>query len=283
MEALRISSKITNRQSAVFKKYLSEIGEIKRFSAEQEAECAIRATNGDKQAMEELIKRNLRFVVSVAKQYEHNGVDLEDLVNEGNIGLVTAAEKYRVDTGFKFISYAVFWIRKIILEFLTKHARSVRLPANKVVNMQKFQKTITNLEQFSEGKVNITDVVKALEGKMTEKEVMDLHNISSVGFDSLDSTVGNGESTTSMYEMIADASFQPTDHLVNSTDAKIEVETILKSLKSRDREIMVMLFGLEGNQPCNLKEVAQKVGLTREMVRQIKEKSLRTLRNAYIS
>jgi len=152
MEALRISSKITNRQSPSFKRYLSEIGEIKMFTAEQEEECSLKAMNGDKKAVDELIKHNLRFVVSVAKQYEQKyNADLEDLVNEGNIGLTIAAERFDATKGFKFISHAVYWIRKYILEYLTKNARLVRLPANKVVNLNKFNRTVITLEQQGEG------------------------------------------------------------------------------------------------------------------------------------
>jgi RNA polymerase primary sigma factor len=282
MEALRINSRITNRQSQSFKQYLKEIGDIKMFTEEQEAECSFKVINGDKEALNELVRRNLRFVVSVAKQYEQNNVELEDLVNEGNIGLMMAAEKYRANTGFKFISYAVYWVRKMILEYLTKNGRSVRLPANKITTLSKYNKTISNLEQISEGNVDIIDIIKALEGKISEKDVIDLHTISSIQFDSLDSTVGQGESTTSMYELIADDNFLGTDHLLNDSDTKIEVKAILKTLKPRDREIITMLFGLEGKPQSTLKEVADTVGLTREMVRQIRGKSLEKLKIAYL-
>lgn len=281
MEVLRISNKITNRQCESFKKYLNEISSIKMFTPEEEAACALKASKGDKAAIDELVKRNLRFVVSVAKTYEMPNVSLEDLVSEGNIGLMKAIEKYNSNTGFKFITYAVFWIRKMILEYLTNNGRQIRIPANKVTNLSKFNDKVNDMEQNLGREVDIAEIMKALGDKMSVGEIKELGNILAMNIDSLDNTVSNGDTSTTLYEMIADENLKPTDHLVNDSDARIEVHTILNTLKNRDKEIMTLLYGLDGSVPLSLKEVGEKVGLTREMVRQIKEKSLKALKIAY--
>lgn len=282
MEVLRITNKITNRQCLSFKRYLTEISEIKMFATpEDEANCALKASKGDKDAINELIERNLRFVVSVAKQYEMVSVPLEDLVNEGNIGLMMAVSKYNPDRGFKFITYAVFWIRKCILEYLTNNGRIIRIPANKVTNLSKYNEKVNNMEQTLGHDVDVAEIMKSLSDNMSDGEIKELGNILAMNIDSLDNTISNGDTNTTMYEMIADTNLKPTDYLVNDSDTKIEVQTILGTLKERDRQIMIYLFGLDGNAPLTLKEVGEKVGLTREMVRQIKEKSLRALKIAY--
>ncbi len=281
MEVLRISNKITNRQCESFKKYLNEISAIKMFTPEEEAECALKASKGDKAAIDELVKRNLRFVVSVAKTYEMPNVSLEDLVSEGNIGLMKAIEKYNSNTGFKFITYAVFWIRKMILEYLTNNGRQIRIPANKVTNLSKFNDKVNDMEQNLGREVDIAEIMKVLGDKMSVGEIKELGNILAMNIDSLDNTISNGDTSTTLYEMIADDNIKPADHLVNDSDARIEVHTILNTLKNRDKEIMTLLYGLDGSVPLSLKEVGEKVGLTREMVRQIKEKSLKALKIAY--
>ncbi len=285
MRVLRITNRITNRESNSFRQYLTEIADIEMFKGEEEAECSLRAMGGDKEAIDELVRRNLRFVVSVAKQYQAPNTTLEDLVNEGNIGLIMAAEKYKVGTGFKFITYAVFWIRKMILEYLAKNGRMVRLPSNKINGLSKLSQHVSKLEQQLGRTVDISEVIDAFGSTMTKDEVAELEAISMVHFESLDSSVNsnNGESSTSLYEMIADDTFQPTDHLITDSDTKTQVGIILNTLKPRDRQIMIALYGLDGSYPLTLKEVADQVGLTREMVRQIKEKSLRTLKNVHFN
>jgi RNA polymerase primary sigma factor len=252
------------------------------FKEGEELKCAIKAMNGDKGATNELVRRNLRFVISVAKQYQTANTTLEDLVNEGNIGLIMAAEKYKGGKGFRFITYAVFWIRKMILEYLAKNGRIVRLPSNKINGLSKLNQCISKLEQQLGRTVDISEVV-AFSTSMSKTEVTELEAISTVRCESLDSIVGNGDGGTSLYEMVADNTFQPTDHLVTDADTKTQVAIILKSLKPRDREIIVSLYGLDGSTPMSLKNVAEQVGLTREMVRQIKQKSLDTLKMLHLA
>jgi RNA polymerase primary sigma factor len=274
MKSIRISTKFTKRENESFKQYLNDISEIKMFTPEEEAECAKRASNGDKKAIDEMVKRNLRFVVSVAKQYETQTAPLEDLVNEGNIGLIMAAQQYNVNTGFKFITYAVFWIRKYIMEYLAKNSRLVRLPSNKINNLNKYNQKIDELEQKNGRNVYLSDLVEKLESVMTEDEIKDIEKISTMHFDSLDEYIGDGESKSSLYELIADKSVEPTDHMILKNDLRSQIEKALNVLKPRDKKIMIQLFGLDGTAPLTLKEVGEEVGLTREMIRQIREKSL---------
>ncbi len=280
MKGIRISNKFTNRESASFRAYLNEIAEIKMFTPEEEEECSRRALEGDKKATHELIRRNLRFVISIAKQYETSTISLEDLVNEGNIGLVMAAESYNPSTGFKFITYAVFWIRKLILEYLAKNGRLIRLPSNKINSLTKYTQQLSKLEQKVGGDVTTNDVVNELGATMSLEEIQELESISSMKFDSLDNPLSESDSS-SLYEIISDDTFKSSDHLLNDADIKYEITTILNGLKPRDKDIMICLFGLDGSTPMGLQEVSERVGLSREMVRQIKEKSLKTLRKNY--
>lgn len=282
MRSIRISSKITNRESNSLKNYLNDISAITMFTPEEEAECAKKASNGDRKAIDELIKRNLRFVVSIAKQYESTNCSLEDLINEGNIGLTIAAEKYNVTTGFKFISYAVFWIRKLMLEYIAKNGRLVRIPSNKVNNLFKFNQKINELEQKYGRNIQLSELIDELGSIMSIDEIRELENISSTKFDSLDEYIGDGDSKVSLYEMVSDEFISPTDHQTNQSDLKKQLYKSLDTLKPRDKNIMISLFGLDGSTPLTLKEVGEQVGLTREMVRQIKEKSLKTIKKSFI-
>ncbi len=281
MKALRISTKITNRETGSFKQYLSEIADIEMFTNEEEAICAQKAALGDKAAIDEMVRRNLRFVVSVAKQYEKPDAPLEDLVNEGNIGLIMAVETYRLNTGFKFITYAVHWIRKMILEYLAKNGRIVRLPSNKITGLNKYNQKAIQLEQRHGRTVDTSEIAKELGKVMNINEVHELENIATMHFESLDSLVNENESSVSMYEMIADDSIRPTDHLITDADLKVRISRAMTVLKPRDRNIMISLFGLDGGTPMTLKEVGEQVGLTREMVRQIRERSLKTLKISF--
>jgi len=282
MKGIRITNKITNRENDSFKKYLNEISEIKMFTPEEEAECAKRASNGDKTAIDEMVRRNLRFVVSVAKQYESPNLSLEDLVNEGNIGLILAVQHYNVSTGFKFISYAVWWVKKLIMEYVDKNSRLVRLPSNKINNLKKYNKKLYELEQKNCGVVNQSDLIDNLESIMSEDDIRDLQKISTMHFDSLDEYIGDGDSKSSLYELISDDSVQPTDALLLKNDFRAQVYNILETLKPRDKKIMIALFGLDGSAPLTLKEVGEEVGLTREMVRQIKEKCLNIIKKTFV-
>jgi RNA polymerase primary sigma factor len=281
MKSIKITNKITNLESKSFKQYLSEISNIQVFTPEQEAQCCYRISIGDKEAVNELVKRNLRFVVSIAKQYESPIAPLEDLINEGNIGLIIAAEKYRNDTGFKFITYAVFWIRKMIFEYLDKNSRIIRLPLNKITNISKVNQLVNSFEQKNCREASAIEIIDDLDEKITEDDIREYEKFSSIKFDSLDDLLGDEDNKTSLYEVISDENINPTDFSLLDSDIKRNINNILNILKPRDRKIMTLLFGLDGSTPLNLKEVGEKFDLTGEMIRQIKEKSLKTLKKAY--
>ncbi len=277
MKGLRITERFTSRESGSFKRYLNEISGIEMFTPAEEVECSIRIQNGDKNAVDEMVRRNLRFVVSVAKQYETATINLEDLVNEGNLGLILAAQQYKPSTGFKFITYAVFWIRKMILEYMAKNGRIVRIPSNKVNGISKLNQYISKLEQKHGRTVDISEVIDEYGASFTTEEISDLQNISMFNFESLDNGITD-DNGSSLYDVISDSSEKATDHLVAETDMKKQISSILSTLKPRDKKIMISLYGLDGSSPMSLKEVGEQVGLTREMIRQIKEKSLSKLR-----
>jgi RNA polymerase primary sigma factor len=279
MKPLRINQRFTERESKSFKQYLTEISEITMFTPDEEFDCALKASKGDKQAIEELIKRNLRFVVSMAKQYETPNIEFEDLVNEGNIGLIMAVENYKPDKGFKFISYAVFWVRKLILEFLSKNGRLVRLPSNKVIGLSKLNKYVIQLEQKLGKTVDISEIIEEYGEEMSDKEIKELQTLSSITFQSLDSEIKNSESGASLGDIISDDTVVATDYMVSSYYDKKQLNKVLDNLKPRDKYIISLLFGLNGSEPLTLKEVGEEVGLTREMVRQIQKNSLKKLKN----
>jgi len=276
MKVFRVSERITSRETGTFKQYLNDIANIDMLSAADEELYSIRASDGDKEAMDILVRSNLRFVVSVAKQYETATISLEDLVNEGNIGLIMAAEKYKIDTGFKFITYAVYWIRKMILEYLSKHGKLVRLPANKIASINKLSKRSDLMEQQLGRDVDIAEIMSEYESDMSEDDVNDLQRIATLSFESLDSPFDDSE-VGSRYDILADESNEPTDHILLNEDLKSQIGRAMKHLNARDKKIVTLLFGLDGSTPLTLKEVSEEVDLTREMVRQIKEKSLKRL------
>ena len=289
MKQLTITTKLTNRENLSFVQYLREVSEIKVLTPEEEIVLTKKASNGDKHAIEELVKRNLRFVVSVAKQYATPQNPVEDLVNEGNIGLMMAAERFDPSTGFKFISYAVWWIRKIIMEHLSKNGRLIRLPANKINALSKLDKQINELEQKLGRSVSIrevmdnynvdVDVLDALSnyGK-SSSDLEALNMLSGYSMDSLDRELGHDEGGSTLGDNVVDDTFDTNDHNLLYDDMKIELNKVLDTLKPRDRQVMVALFGLDGSIPRTLKDVGDEIGVTREMVRQIKEKSLIKLR-----
>jgi RNA polymerase primary sigma factor len=279
MKTFRVTDRFTTKESASFKKYLSDISNIKVFTEEEETECCIRAANGDKKAREELVKRNLRFVVTVAKKYVTANATLEDLVNEGNIGLVLAAERYNVDMGFKFITYAVYWIRKIIYEYISNTSKLIRIPCNKVSSVSKVNSKINHLEQLNSRTVDVREALSELSDVLPEKELKIYETFSNLKVDSLDGIFVLGDSETSLQELIIDESVKSPDFGLTQNDTKKELAVLLNVLKPRDKEIMISLYGLNGNAPLTLEQVSQQVGLTREMIRQIKEKSLQKLQN----
>lgn len=271
MKQFKITTKLTNRDINSFNQYLKDLSNIEVFTAEEEVICAEKASKGDKLAKEELVVRNLRFVVSVAKQYATPQIPLEDLVNEGNIGLIMAAERFNTSEGVKFISYGVWWIRKIIMEHINKNGKTVRFPANKINDLSKIDKQISKLEQENGYHVDIQQVCDTF-GYDND---LFLDALNSYKMESLDRELGSEEGDGGkLLDLIADESINPTDYLVSDVNSKELLNTCLNILKPRDKRIMELLFGLDGKEPRTLKEVSDEVGITREMVRQVKQKSL---------
>jgi RNA polymerase primary sigma factor len=280
MKQLVISTRLTNRESESFQKYLFEISQIPIFTPKEEVECTIRAAAGDKSAVEELIKRNLRFVVSVAKQYSTPINPVEDLVNEGNIGLILAAEKFRPEMGFRFISYAVWWVRKKILEHLAKDGRMVRLPNNKLSSLSKLDKKMIEMEQRLGRTVDISELIEEFDGQFDAEDISLLGVLSTYSMDSMDREIGGDDgSGTTLGDMLSDnTTFESPDNALINNDMKGDIIRLLDTLKPRDKRIMIALYGLDGNAPMTLKEVGEEIGVTREMIRQIRVKLLKTLK-----
>jgi RNA polymerase primary sigma factor len=280
MKQLKISNSITNRDNESFKLYLKEVSEIEVFATpEDEYKCAMKAASGDKKAVQELVRRNLRFVISVAKQYATEDLLLIDLVNEGNIGLIMAAEKFTPEKGYKFISYAVWYIRKLILEYINKNGKMVRIPANKINALSKIQKKVHELEQIKGRNVDFIEVLEVYGHEINDDDFKFLDVLNDYNMDSLDRQVSAGDDGGSaLGDLIADTSMKNTDHLVDKVDFKGEFDKILDDLKPRDKQIIQHLFGLNGFEVKSLKEIGEDFSISREMARQIKEKTLRKLR-----
>jgi RNA polymerase primary sigma factor len=281
MKVFKITKKLTNREIASFKQYLKEVSDIPMLTPDEETILSEKAFNGDKSAADELVTRNLRFVISVAKNYATDKISLEDLVNEGNIGLIKAVGNFQPSMGYKFISFAVWSVRKAILEYISKYGKIVRLPANKINNLSKLDKMVSELEQKNKHRVDIQEVINHFGNEMTDKEFVFLDSLSSFTVDSLDREINNDEGNSStLGELISDESEKKTDHLLNNSDVKSEIDVLLDTLKPRDKYIMQCLFGLNGKPPQTLEEVGKEVNLTREMVRQIKEKTLKKFKTS---
>jgi RNA polymerase primary sigma factor len=279
MKQLVITSRVTNRESDSFQRYLKEIAQIPVFTPEEESACALKASLGDVKAREELIKRNLRFVVSVAKQYATAANPLEDLVNEGNIGLMKAADKFDPNMDLKFISYGVWWIRKLILEYLSKNGRMVRLPANKLNALSKLDKMITDLEQKLGRRVDIQEVIAEFDKELEAEDFAQLDVLNTYSVDSLDREIDSDDNTHTLADMLADTdSYKPTDHLLSDDDVKSNLNRVLSKLKPRERIVICSIYGLEGHERKTLKEIGDDLGVSREMARQIKETALETLK-----
>lgn len=280
MKSLVINQQITNRESDSFKMYLQEIAKIEPFkTSKDEYDCALRAWNGDKQAREELIRRNLRFVVSCAKQYQMKGVTLEDLVNEGNIGITTAAERFDPTMGFKFISYAVWYIRKEIMQFLRSNSRIIRIPNNKIDDIAKFKANVSKLEQELQRPVDATDIIEAY-GNYTESDILLLNELAFNNVTSLDVTVREGESST-LVELIIDDSMGAADDLVIKSDMEVNINKLTSILTPSEKEILNMLYGLDGKSPHTLADVGEVFEISRESVRQKRDKALKKINNKF--
>jgi RNA polymerase primary sigma factor len=276
MRQLKITKQVTNRDTPSLDKYLQEIGRVKLITAEEEVELAVRIKQGDDDALEKLAKANLRFVVSVAKQYQGQGLSLPDLISEGNLGLIKAAKRFDETRGFKFISYAVWWIRQQILQSLAEQARIVRLPLNKIGSINKINKAFAKLEQEYERPPTAHELADLLE--MTLEEVKS--SMSNTGRHvSMDAPLREGDDSGNMMDVMRnDDTPSPLESLMTDS-LKNEIERSLGSLSGREADVIRYYFGLAGNQPHTLEEIGQKFDLTRERVRQIKEKAIKRLKH----
>ena len=275
MRQLKITKSITNRESASLDKYLQEIGKEELISVEEEVELAQRIRKGDKEALEKLTKANLRFVVSVAKQYQNQGLSLPDLINEGNLGLIKAAEKFDETRGFKFISYAVWWIRQSILQALAEQSRIVRLPLNQVGSLNKINKAFARFEQEHERTPSADELATELE--LPKEKVTDTLRVAGRHI-SVDAPFADGEDNSLLDVLVNTDSPNADRGLINESLAT-EVERALEILTERERDIIRYFFGI-GCSEMTLEEIGEKFDLTRERVRQIKEKAIRKLRQS---
>lgn len=275
MRQLKISKQITNRESQSLDKYLQEIGKVDLLTADEEVVLAKRIREGDQLALEKLTKANLRFVVSVAKQYQNQGLSLGDLINEGNLGLIKAAQRFDETRGFKFISYAVWWIRQSILQALAEQSRIVRLPLNRVGSLNKISKTFSELEQKFEREPSPEELAEVLE--VSASEVVDTMKISGRHV-SMDAPFVQGEENSLLDVLENDGDEKPDDGLMNESLRK-EVQRALSTLTQREADVIALYFGLNGEHAMTLEEIGEKFNLTRERVRQIKEKAIRRLRH----
>ncbi len=275
MRQLKISKQITNRESQSLDKYLQEIGKVDLLTPDEEVDLAKRIRDGDQLALEKLTKANLRFVVSVAKQYQNQGLSLGDLINEGNLGLIKAAQRFDETRGFKFISYAVWWIRQSILQALAEQSRIVRLPLNRVGSLNKISKTFSELEQKYEREPSPDELAEVLE--VSTSEVVDTLKISGRHV-SMDAPFVQGEENSLLDVLAGDDSDTPDGGLVNESLRK-EVQRALHTLTQREADVVTLYFGLNGEHAMTLEEIGEKFNLTRERVRQIKEKAIRRLRH----
>ena len=274
MRQLKILKSITNRESASLDKYLQEIGHEELLTTDQEVELAQRIRKGDKRALERLTKANLRFVVSVAKQYQNQGLILPDLINEGNVGLIKAAEKFDETRGFKFISYAVWWIRQSILQAIAEQSRLVRLPLNQVGSVNKIARELNKFEQEHERKPSVDEIAERVD--LPEDKIADAMKANSRHV-SMDAPIADGEDSSMIDFLAGDSS--NTDKELAIESLKAEVSRILKLLTDKEQKVLRAFFGIDGSPEMTLDEIGEKYNLTRERVRQIKEKALRRLRH----
>ena len=274
MRQLKITKSITNRESASLDKYLQEIGREELVTPDEEVELAQRIRKGDQEALEKLTRANLRFVVSVAKQYQNQGLSLPDLINEGNLGLIKAAEKFDETRGFKFISYAVWWIRQSILQALAEQSRIVRLPLNQVGSLNKINKALTRFEQENERQPTNEELSEMID--VPKDKISDTLRVGSRHV-SVDAPFVEGEDNSLLDVLPNDDSPSADRGLVNES-LNTEIERALSTLTDREREIVKSFFGI-GCQEMTLEEIGERFGLTRERVRQIKEKAIRRLKS----
>jgi RNA polymerase primary sigma factor len=274
MRQLKIIKQVTNRETPSLDKYLHEIGRVDLITAEEEVELARHIKTGDTKALERLVNANLRFVVSVAKQYQNQGLSLPDLINEGNLGLIKAAQRFDETRGFKFISYAVWWIRQSILQALAEQSRIVRLPLNKIGSLNKINKTLAELEQKFEREPSVLEVAQALE--LVPGDVKEALRTSGRHI-SMDAPIGQ-EEDGNMYDILLNSDAPSPDKGLLNDSLRREIERALSTLSTREANIVRLYFGLNEKHPHTLEEIGEEFGLTRERVRQIKEKAIKRLK-----
>ncbi|MBE2245766.1 MAG: RNA polymerase sigma factor RpoD/SigA [Candidatus Competibacteraceae bacterium] len=276
MRQLKITKSITNRESRSLDKYLQEIGKEELITAEEEVDLARKIKQGDQVALEKLTRANLRFVVSVAKQYQNQGLTLPDLINEGNLGLIKAAQRFDETRGFKFISYAVWWIRQSILQAIAEHSRIVRLPLNQVGSLNKLNKAFSKLEQEYEREPTEEELATILD--LPEDKIKDSISISGRHI-SMDAPLVSGEEST-LYDVMVNKDSPRADRSLIKESLQTEIERTLDTLNEREKEIIKLYFGIGMNHGLTIDEIGEKFELTRERVRQIKEKALKRLRQS---
>ncbi|MCC6369887.1 MAG: sigma-70 family RNA polymerase sigma factor [Bacteroidia bacterium] len=276
MRQLKITKQITNRETASLDMYLQDIGRVELITAQDEVVLAQKIRQGDQRALDKLVKANLRFVVSVSKQYQNQGLSLPDLINEGNIGLIKAAQRFDETRGFKFISYAVWWIRQSILQALAEQSRIVRLPLNKIGAINRINKTFSKLEQDLEREPSYDELSEALE--MLPQEIIDILRNNNRHM-SMDAPLSTTEDGGNMYDLMRNEASQNPDKTLMGESLQHEIFRALSTLTEREADVVKLFFGLEGKHPHSLEEIGEKFSLTRERVRQIKEKAVRRLKH----
>jgi RNA polymerase primary sigma factor len=276
MRQLKITKSITNRESQSLEKYLQEIGKVELISPEEEVKLAIRIKQGDQKALDKLTKANLRFVVSVAKQYQNQGLTLPDLINEGNLGLIKAAQRFDETRGFKFISYAVWWIRQSILQALAEQSRIVRLPLNKVGLTNRIQKAYSQLEQEFEREPSAEELAE-----MLELEIEEVSSTLGIGgrHISVDTPLSEGEDNTLIDVLENPNAERAETNIEHKESLKQEIDRSLKTLTERQKEVICFFFGIGVDHPMSLEDIGERFNLTRERVRQIKDKAITKLRS----
>ena len=280
MRQLKITNKITSRESLALDKYLNDIGKISMLNAEEEAEMARRIRKGDTEALDRLTKANLRFVVSVAKQYQNQGLSLSDLINEGNVGLMKAAKRFDETKGFKFISYAVWWIRQSILQSIVEYSRIVRLPLNKVGSYNKVNEAFLTFVQKFEREPTHEELAEVLE--ISPKEISNMLKGNGRHL-SVDAPISGEDGDSTMLDVISSGNTESPDINLMEQSLKDEVKNGLAILSPREVDVLSSYYGLNGHKSLTLEEIGEMYGLTRERVRQIKERAIRRLRKSYNS
>ncbi len=277
MRQLKIVKQVTNRETASLDKYLQEIGRVELISADEEVELARKIKDGDKQALERLTKANLRFVVSVSKQYQNQGLALPDLINEGNVGLIKAAQRFDETRGFKFISYAVWWIRQAILQALAEQARIVRLPLNKIGTINRINRAYSELEQLFERPPSVEELAEHIDCSVEDVRQSLANSNRHV---SMDAPLNDSdESSSNMLDVLLNDSHPAPDLELHKDSLKKDIDRSLISLSGREGDVIRLYYGLNGKHPLTLEEIGDVFDLTRERVRQIKEKAIRRLKH----